>query len=76
MNSWLARHGQALTLAMRRLGASPLSTALSLLAIGIALALPAAGQMLLANALQLARHGADAPDLAVHGAVGRQARHP
>ena len=74
MNSWLARHGQALTLAMRRLGASPLSTALSLLAIGIALALPAAGQMLLANALQLARDTAPTPRISLFMALSADKR--
>ncbi|MCX7175039.1 MAG: permease-like cell division protein FtsX [Proteobacteria bacterium] len=55
MNAWLAQHGQALSWAVRRLGAAPVNTLLSLVAIGIALALPAGGQMLLGNALQLAR---------------------
>lgn len=54
MNAWLAQHGKALTWALRRLAAAPVNTLLSLLAIGIALALPAGGQMLLGNALQFA----------------------
>ena len=55
MNAWLAQHGKALSWALRRLAAAPVNTLLSLLAIGIALALPAGGQMLLGNALQFAR---------------------
>jgi len=55
MNAWLTQHGKALTWALRRLTAAPVNTLLSLLAIGVALALPAGGQMLLGNALQFAR---------------------
>ena len=51
MNTWLARHQDAILLALRRLAAAPLNSFLSVLAIGVALALPAGGQMLLANAL-------------------------
>ena len=50
MNAWLASHRDALTLAWRRLSAAPLSSLLSALAIGIILALPASGEMLLTNA--------------------------
>ncbi len=52
MNAWLAQHLKALRWAWQRLTATPLNTLLSLLAIGIAMALPAGGQMLLGNALQ------------------------
>ena len=55
MNAWLTQHRKALSWALWRLGAAPVNTLLSLLAIGIALALPAGGQMLLGNALQFAR---------------------
>jgi cell division transport system permease protein len=60
MRAWATHHRDALAAAMRRLLATPLNTLLSLLAIGIALALPAGGQMLLANALQLAAANAAA----------------
>jgi len=53
MNSWIIHHGRALRIALRRLNAAPLTTLLSLLAIGIALALLAGGQMLLSNVQQL-----------------------
>lgn len=55
MNAWLVQHLKAFTWALRRLAAAPVNTLLSLLAIGIALALPVGGQMLLGNALQFAR---------------------
>lgn len=50
MIAWLRQHGNALALALRRLTAAPANTLLSLLAIGVALALPAGGHMLFSNA--------------------------
>jgi cell division transport system permease protein len=87
MKIWLVQHRDALTLALHRLAASPVNTLLSLLAIGIALALPAGGQMLLANALQLARNATPTPQISLflqldaepHASqelAGRLARHP
>lgn len=55
MNAWLTQHGKALLWALRRLTDTPANTLLSLVAIGIALALPAGGQMLLGNAMEFAR---------------------
>ncbi|MBV2235632.1 MAG: permease-like cell division protein FtsX [Sterolibacterium sp.] len=55
MNAWLTQHLQALHWAWQRLAATPMNSLLSLLAIGIALALPAGGQMLLDNSLQFVR---------------------
>lgn len=60
MRAWATHHRDALAAALRRLLAAPVNTLLSLLAIGIALALPAGGQMLLDNALQLAAANAAA----------------
>lgn len=66
MRAWLTHHRDALLAAVRRLLATPVNTLLSLLAIGIALALPAGGQMLLANALQLAAaNAAAAPQISL-----------
>ena len=56
MSALLSQHGKAIVWSLKRLTATPMNTLLSLLAIGIALALPAGGQMLLNNALQLARN--------------------
>lgn len=53
MRTWLSQHISAARLAIRRLVATPMNTLLAVLAIGTALALPAGGQMLLANAQQI-----------------------
>jgi cell division transport system permease protein len=65
MSIWLTQHRLALALALRRLGAAPLNTLLGALAVGIALALPATGQMLLADVARLARNAAPTPQLSV-----------
>jgi cell division transport system permease protein len=44
MTAWLAHHADSAGLACQRLAASPVNSILSLLAIGIALALPAGGR--------------------------------
>lgn len=56
MKSWLTQHQAALSSALRRLWTTPLNTLLSLLAIGIALTLPAAGYLLLDNLRDLGRN--------------------
>ena len=65
MRGWLAQHGEAARLALRRLATAPLNSALYLLAIGVALALPAGGQMLLASAQRLAGITSAAPQITV-----------
>jgi cell division transport system permease protein len=65
MKVWILHHRDALLLALRRLMAMPLNLVLSLLAIGIALALPAGGQMLLANALRLAGDTTPTPQISL-----------
>ncbi len=65
MNAWLAQHAKALGWALRRLVAAPMNTLLSLLAIGVALALPTGGQMLLGNVQQLAKNAAATPQLSL-----------
>ena len=54
LQALLTRNVHALNWALRRLAAAPLASLISLLAIGIALALPAGGQMLLGNTLRIA----------------------
>jgi len=66
MNIWLSHHLAAFTLALRRLAGAPVNTLLSLLAMGIALALPAGGQMLFANAQQLANRSATAARISLY----------
>jgi cell division transport system permease protein len=63
--SWLASHGKAIRLAVARLAAAPLNTLLSVLGIGIALALPAGGQSLLDHVAALGRGAAATPQLTV-----------
>lgn len=55
MKIWLAQHLDALIRAGRRLAMTPFNTLLSLIAIGIMLALPASSQMLLGNTLRFVR---------------------
>jgi len=56
MNAWFFQHKAALASAFRRLWSTPLNTLLSLLVIGIALTLPAAGYLLLENLRELGNH--------------------
>ncbi|MCL2075191.1 MAG: permease-like cell division protein FtsX [Betaproteobacteria bacterium] len=49
MNAWFRQHYAAFSRAIRRLAAAPLNTLLSLLVIGIAMTLPAAGYVFLDN---------------------------
>ncbi|MCK9389044.1 MAG: permease-like cell division protein FtsX [Sulfuritalea sp.] len=65
MKVWLAHHAAAFRLALRRLTAAPVNSLLSLLAVGVALALPAGGQMLLANALHLAGTTSAVPQISI-----------
>lgn len=72
MRIWLAHHRAAVLLAARRLAAAPVNSLLSLLAIGVALALPAGGQMLLANALQLTGNTSTVPQISIFMEVGAE----
>jgi cell division transport system permease protein len=56
VKAWLTQHQAALVSALQRLRSTPLNTLLSLLAIGIALTLPAAGYILLDNLRELGRN--------------------
>jgi cell division transport system permease protein len=69
MMAWLRQHRDALALALRRLAAAPVNTLHSLLAIGVALALPAGGQMLLANAQSAVRGLTATPQISLFLAV-------
>ncbi len=68
--NWLNSHWQAFRLALARLAASPLNTLLSSLGIGIALALPFGGHLLLERAAALGRGAATTAQLTVFMAVG------
>jgi cell division transport system permease protein len=71
---WLAHHQDAALLALRRLAAAPVNSLLSLLAIGVALSLPAGGQMLLANALHLAGTASAVPQISIFMAATAERR--
>lgn len=72
MTAWLSHHQDAALLALRRLAAAPVNSLLSLLAIGITLALPAGGQMLLANALHLTGTRPAVPQISVFMAANAE----
>lgn len=74
MNAWLTQNVRAARLALRRLVAAPINTLLSLLAIGVALALPAGGQMLLANIQHLAETSLAMPQISLFMAVDASAQ--
>ena len=74
MNTWLAQHQDAILLALRRLAAAPVNSLLSVLAIGVALALPAGGQMLLANALRLPGTTSAVPQISIFMLAGAERR--
>lgn len=72
MKAWLTHHGQSFALAWRRLTATPVNSLLSLFAVGIALALPAGGQMLLSGARELAGNATAAPQISVFMAIATE----
>ncbi|CAB1367513.1 permease-like cell division protein FtsX [Denitratisoma oestradiolicum] len=74
MRNWLSQHRSALGLALRRLAQAPVNTLLSVVAIGVALALPAGGLLLLGNAAQLARNAAPTPQISLFLALDADAR--
>jgi cell division transport system permease protein len=70
MRRWLSQHRAAFALAVRRLAAAPFNTLLSLLAIGIALTLPAFGYVVLDNLRELGRSASGAQEVSVFMDVG------
>lgn len=74
MSPWLQHHRDALSLALSRLALAPLNTLLSILAIGIALALPGGGQMLVRNGAQLARDTTPTPQISLFLALDADKR--
>jgi cell division transport system permease protein len=69
MKAWLSHHQRSATLAWRRIATTPVNSLLSLLAIGIALALPAGGQMLLSAVRHLGGTTSATPQISVFMAV-------
>jgi len=72
MKVWLDHHRDAARSARRKLVAAPLNSLLYLLAIGVALALPAGGQMLLANARGLAGTTSAIPRISIFMAASAE----
>lgn len=70
MKTWMRQHRQALGQAVGKLMAHRTSTLLGALVIGVALALPAGGYVLLANLQQLTQRLAPQPQLSVF--LGRE----
>lgn len=69
MNAWLNQHRLAFRDAWRRLFAAPLGTLLSLVVIGIALTLPAAGWLLIDNLQRAASAAAGTQQISVFMAL-------
>lgn len=65
MRIWIAQHSEAVRHALRKLAVAPINSLLYLLAIGVTLALPAIGQMLLTNAARLTESTPPAPQISV-----------
>ncbi len=65
MRIWIAHHSDAAWRALRKLAVAPLNSLLFLLAIGVTLALPAVGQMLLMNASRLTESTPSAPQISI-----------
>jgi cell division transport system permease protein len=77
MSAWLARHIQTLVGALGRLGAQPVATFMTMLVIGIALALPACLHLFIDNAQQASSGWDRAIDLSIYlkdGTTEQQAR--
>lgn len=66
MGAWLTRHVQTALGALGRLGSQPLATLMTMLVIGIALALPACLYLCIENAQQAGRAWDRAVDLSVY----------
>lgn len=65
MKGWLSQHTQAFRAALRKLAAQSVSSLLNVLVIGVALALPAAGYVLLANLQGVAARFSLEPQLSI-----------
>ncbi len=74
MNAFFAQHRDALHSALRRLLATPLGSVLSLMVIGVALALPAAGWVVLDNLRSVAGNVSGTQQLSVFMALEANAR--
>ncbi|MDR1351401.1 MAG: permease-like cell division protein FtsX [Zoogloeaceae bacterium] len=76
MKAWLQQHLAALVRAARRIAGSPLNTLLSILVIGIAMTLPAAGYLCLDNLKALGANSSNAQQMSLflHTGAGEKMR--
>jgi cell division transport system permease protein len=65
MRTWLQHHHRALAHALLRLWTAPVNTLFAVLVVGITLALPAGGEMLMASLVAFGRHVATTPQISV-----------
>ena len=65
MSTWLRQHWQTFALTLARLAGNPLATLLNVTVIGVALALPLGGYMLLQNLGSLAHQVTGNPQVSV-----------
>jgi cell division transport system permease protein len=65
VSTWLRQHWQTLSLTLRRLAGNPLGTLLNVTVIGVALALPLGGYMLLQNLGGIAQQFAGNPQVSL-----------
>lgn len=65
MMTWIAHHRQALANTLARMGKTPFATLFALIAIGVALSLPAVLYVLLGNLNRLAEHLPGQPEISV-----------
>lgn len=69
MTPWIRHHAQSATASLRRLGRAPLALALNVVAVGIALALPLGGYLILENLGALADRIGTGPQISVFFAM-------
>ena len=73
MRAWFYQHRKALAHAVSRLAGQPMGTLLSALVVGIALALPAGGFVVVDNAASLARGVTGSPEISLYLALDASA---
>jgi cell division transport system permease protein len=73
MKNWMRQHGRSLALVLGRLARTPLASALNIGVVGIALALPLAFYVILANLQGLAQDKAPTPQISLFLALDAQA---
>jgi cell division transport system permease protein len=69
VTAWLRHHAQSAAASVRRLAGAPLALVLNVLAVGIALALPLGGYLILENLGTLAEHIGAEPQISVFFAM-------